>query len=42
MLARLSIAQRIYGAFAALIVLLICVGGAGYYGVQAINGLFGE
>jgi methyl-accepting chemotaxis protein len=42
MLARLSIAQRIYGAFAALIVLLVCVGGAGYYGVQSIYGLFNQ
>ena len=42
MLARLSIAQRIYGAFAALIALLVCVGGAGYFGVQSIYGLFGE
>jgi methyl-accepting chemotaxis protein len=42
MLARLSIAQRIYGAFAALIVLLVCVAGAGYFGVQSIYGLFGE
>jgi len=42
MLARLSIAQRIYGAFAALIVLLVCVACAGYFGVQSIYGLFGE
>ena len=42
MLARLSIAQRIYGAFAALIVLLVLVGGAGYFGVQSIYDLFGQ
>jgi len=42
MLARLTIAQRIYGAFTALIVLLVCVGAAGYFGVQSIYGLFGE
>ena len=42
MLARLSIAQRIYGSFAALIALLVCVGAAGYFGVQSIYGLFGE
>ncbi len=40
MLSRLSIAQRIYGAFGTLIVLLAIVCIAGFVGVQAVSSIF--
>ena len=42
MFSRLSIAQRIYGAFGALIALLVVVCLGGYFGVTAISGTFTE
>src|SRR5690606_27839649 len=39
-LKKLSIAQRIYGAFAALLALLVVVGLAGFVGVQAVSAIF--
>jgi methyl-accepting chemotaxis protein len=39
-LKKLSIAQRIYGAFGALISLLVVVGVAGFLGVQAVSAIF--
>jgi methyl-accepting chemotaxis protein len=39
-LKKLTIAQRIYGAFGALISLLVVVGVAGFFGVQAVSAIF--
>jgi methyl-accepting chemotaxis protein len=41
-LSKLSIAQRIYGAFGALIALLAVVCVAGFFGVQAVSGIFSD
>ncbi len=40
MLSRIGISHKIYAAFGTLIVLMAVMGGAAYFGVQAVSGLF--